>query len=215
MAKEARRGAVLAAESSLSACRGADLILGGMGGVYIGLSLAEKFDLPFVQAYLVPFTPTRDFPSMVVPPLPAFLGKSLNRATHHAARQMIWQGFRSADRLARTQVLGLPPGPVWGPYRSTHLRGMPTLYGFSPSVIPRPSDWGEEIHITGYWFLENDEDWKPPSRLLQFLEVGPPPVYIGFGSMSNRNPEETAELILAALEQTDQEEEKVSQPSTS
>jgi UDP:flavonoid glycosyltransferase YjiC (YdhE family) len=40
--------------------------------------------------------------------------------------------------------------------------------------------------------------------LLDFLQAGSPPVYIGFGSMSSRNPEETAELILKALKKTNQ-----------
>jgi UDP:flavonoid glycosyltransferase YjiC (YdhE family) len=39
---------------------------------------------------------------------------------------------------------------------------------------------------------------------MEFLESGPPPVYIGFGSMSNRKPEETADLVLQAIAQTRQ-----------
>ena len=204
MAKEAQRAGGLAAEAGLGACRETDLILGGMGGVFIGLSLAEKFGLPFLQAYLVPFSPTREVPSVLVPKLPSALGKTLNRATHHLARQMIWQGFQSADRLTRKQVLGLPPAPVWGPYNSEHLRGMPTLYGFSPSVLSRPTDWSADTHITGYWFLDEDDTWTPPPALLEFLEAGTPPVYIGFGSMSNRKPEEIANLVIRALQLTNQ-----------
>ncbi len=36
------------------------------------------------------------------------------------------------------------------------------------------------------------------------MQAGPPPIYIGFGSMSSRKPEETAQLILRALAQTGQ-----------
>lgn len=204
MAKEAKRASVMAAECGVAACKGSDLIMGGMGGVFIGLSLAEKFNLPFVQAYLVPFTPTRDFPSVLVPSLPPILGKILNHPSHHLTHQMIWQGFRSADQVARKEVLGLPPAPFLGPYRSPHLNGMPTLYGFSPSVISHPTDWGKDIHLTGYWSLEPEGNWTPPKDLLNFLDAGPPPVYIGFGSMSNRRPEETANLVLNALQQINQ-----------
>lgn len=31
--------------------------------------------------------------------------------------------------------------------------------------------------------------------LIEFLESGPPPVYIGFGSMSDPNPKETSKII--------------------
>jgi UDP:flavonoid glycosyltransferase YjiC (YdhE family) len=39
---------------------------------------------------------------------------------------------------------------------------------------------------------------------MEFLQSGSPPVYVGFGSMSNRNPEETADMVLQALIQTQQ-----------
>ena len=78
------------------------------------------------------------------------------------------------------------------------------LYGFSPSVVPMPADWGPANHITGYWFLDPAEDWTPPAALLKFLQAGPAPVYIGFGSMSSRKPEETAELVIKALKKTNQ-----------
>ncbi|MBK5109436.1 MAG: glycosyltransferase family 1 protein [Anaerolineales bacterium] len=153
---------------------------------------------------MLPFTPTGDFPSVLTPNLPSWLGGSTNRLSHHLTRQVIWQGFRSADKLARQKILALSPASFFGPYNSDHLRGMPVLYGFSPSVITAPGDWTEDIHITGYWSLESSEDWLPPAELLAFLNAGPPPVYIGFGSMSNREPEETANLVTEALVSSEQ-----------
>ena len=40
------------AEDGLGACRGVELIVAGVGGLFIGLALAEKLDVPFMQAYL-------------------------------------------------------------------------------------------------------------------------------------------------------------------
>ncbi len=204
MAKEAQNEARAFATSGLDACQGMDLVLAGMGGAYIGFALAEKARIPFLQAYVVPFTPTRNFPSVLVPNLPRWLGGSLNRLSHHLMRQMMWQGFRSADTLARRKTLDLPAAPFAGPYNSDCTRGLPILYGFSPAVIPVPSDWNENIHVTGYWFLDESDDWTPPSALTNFIESGSPPVYIGFGSMSNRKPEEMADLVVRALKQIDQ-----------
>jgi sterol 3beta-glucosyltransferase len=195
MAKEAQREAIGFSKGGLAAAQDMDIVLAGMGGLYIGLAVAEKLNLPLIQAYVVPFTPTREFSSVLTPKLPV----PLNRLSHQLTRQIMWQGFRSADTLARKKVLGIPPAPLSGPYNSRSAQGMPVLYGFSPSVIPPPSDWNGNTHITGYWFVDEADDWQPSSALLDFLQSSSPPVYIGFGSMSSRNPERTADLIIHAL----------------
>jgi UDP:flavonoid glycosyltransferase YjiC (YdhE family) len=200
MAKEAQREALRFAEGGLLAAQGMDIVLSGMGGLYIGIAVAEKLGIPLVQAYVVPFTPTQELSSVLTPKLPTFL----NRFSHQLTRQLMWQGFRSADTIARKKVLNIPAAPFLGPYNSRSTHNMPILYGFSPSVIPAPSDWNGNTHITGYWFVDEAEDWQPPMALLEFLQSGPPPVYIGFGSLSNRNPEQTADLVIQALALTNQ-----------
>lgn len=52
--------------------------------------------------------------------------------------------------------------------------------------------------------VQEAPDWSPPSALMEFLQSGSPPIYIGFGSMGNRNPEATANLVLEALAKTQQ-----------
>jgi UDP:flavonoid glycosyltransferase YjiC (YdhE family) len=52
--------------------------------------------------------------------------------------------------------------------------------------------------MTGYWFLDEDE-WTPPRELTDFLDAGPAPVYVGFGSMVAKDEEKTALAIRAAL----------------
>jgi sterol 3beta-glucosyltransferase len=200
MAKEAQREALRFAEGGLLAAQSMDIVLSGIGGLFIGTAIAEKMDMPLIQAYVFPFTPTHEFSSVLTPRLPALL----NRLSHEVARQLMWQGFRSADTIARKKVLNIPAAPLFGPYHSKSTQNMPVLYGFSPSVIPAPSDWHGNIHITGYWFVNEADDWQPPASLLDFLQSGSPPVYIGFGSMANRNPEQTTDLILQALALTNQ-----------
>ncbi len=78
-------------------------------------------------------------------------------------------------------------------------RNDPTIYGFSPSVLPTPDDWPPNHHVTSYWFLEPASGWQPPRELSQFLESGPPPVYVGFGSMDTQNPARMTRLVVDAL----------------
>ena len=200
MAKEAQREALRFAEGGLRAAQGMEIVLSGLGGLFIGIAIAEKLDIPLVQAYVVPFSPTREMSSVLTPKLPPVL----NRVSHQLTRQLMWQGFRSADTIARKKVLNIPAAPLLGPYDSKSTHNMPILYGFSPSVIPAPSDWNDQTHITGFWFVDEADDWQPPASLLDFLQAGPAPIYIGFGSMSSRAPEQTADLIIQALKLTNQ-----------
>jgi sterol 3beta-glucosyltransferase len=190
------------AQVGLAACQGVDLMVVGLGGLNIAVALAEKFQIPILPAFLFPFTPTRAFPGILLPSFLSKLGGTFNWLSHLLVQQLMWQGFRTADRLSRQQVLNLPPAPFWGSYKSAVMQRYPTVYGFSPSVIPKPADW-QKTEIVGDWFLAAS-DWTPPADLVEFLQNGAPPVYIGFGSMGIRNPEATADLVLQAIARTGQ-----------
>jgi UDP:flavonoid glycosyltransferase YjiC (YdhE family) len=99
----------------------------------------------------------------------------------------------------REQTLGLPPYSFGGPLSRWKRRRPPYFYGFSPTVVPRAREWGAEVHVTGYWFRETNADWRPPADLADFLDAGPPPVFVGFGSMTGRDSQATTELVVSAL----------------
>jgi sterol 3beta-glucosyltransferase len=200
--KIAQEAAIDWTGAGLLACKGIDLIIVGIGGLNVAVALAEKLQIPILPAFLFPFTPTRAFPGILLPSSLSKLGGTFNWLSHLVVQQLLWQGFRKADRLSRSNVLNLPAASFWGPYKSPILKRYPTIYGFSPSVIPKPEDW-QNTEVVGDWFLEAI-DWSPPAELVAFLNNGAPPVYIGFGSMGIQDPEATAELILEAIDRTGQ-----------
>jgi sterol 3beta-glucosyltransferase len=91
MAKEAQQRAVQFGRVGLAACQGMELVLAGVGGVFVGLALAERLGLPLLQAYYIPFTPTRAYPSFLLPKLPRLPGLP-NLLSHHLARQSLCGG---------------------------------------------------------------------------------------------------------------------------
>ncbi|KAI9805248.1 MAG: hypothetical protein M1833_005701 [Piccolia ochrophora] len=58
----------------------------------------------------------------------------------------------------------------------------PLTYLWSPSVLPKPKDWGPSIQIAGYCFYDPPASYQASQELLRFLEAGEAPIYIGFGS---------------------------------
>lgn len=79
---------------------------------------------------------------------------------------------------------------------------MPYTYLWSPGLIPKPADWGPEIDIAGFVFLDLASSFKPPKTLVEFLDAGEPPVYIGFGSIVVDDPDKFTALIFKAVEKS-------------
>ena len=184
------------------ACRGTDVVIHSFLMTNAGHEAALQLDVPDFSALIFPiFTRTAAFPNMMFPALP--LGDIYNRLTHDVFTQTFWQGSRLAYGWVRRKHPHLPRLSGW-PFSTSSRQSPPILYGFSSHVIPRSPDWGENVHVTGYWFLDTAPYWQPPADLVDFLEAGPPPVHIGFGSMITDEATRLTEIALDALAQTGQ-----------
>lgn len=76
---------------------------------------------------------------------------------------------------------------------------MPYTYLWSPGLVPKPKDWGPEIDIAGFVFLDLASTFKPSADLTSFLEAGEPPIYIGFGSIVVDDPDRFTQMIFEAV----------------
>lgn len=177
-----------------------DAIINQLPGGLYGADLAEKLNIPMITAAVIPLMRTRSFPMVAFPQWPAFL-PGYNALTYRLAEQIVWSGFRRATNRWRREVLGLAKRPFLGSF--SQFSRCPTLFGFSEAVVPRPPDWGDNVHYTGYWQPE-ESAWTPPSALVEFLAAGPPPVFVGFGSMPARDPQQVTQVVLDAIQRTGQ-----------
>jgi UDP:flavonoid glycosyltransferase YjiC (YdhE family) len=184
-------------------CRDADVIVVSTTAYLLGYAIAKRLQVPLVRAFCYPVSPTRSYPVDFVPAwLP--LGERLNLATYQMLRQVLWQIARPWLAGACRDVLGLETLPLLEPFGDLDRQQQLLLYAYSAAVAPPPPDWGKWIEVTGYWFLDRPTDWRPPPALVTFLDEGPPPVCIGFGSMTNRDPTELARTVARALALTGQ-----------
>ena len=184
------------------ACQDADAIIASPTAAN-AYDCAKALEAPLFLGLLQPLIPTRHFPSFFLPPFPNF-GGAFNKTTHHLFNQLLWQNARTSVNNWRKARLGLRPASFFGPYRKQRAQRVPYLIACSPSIIPKPPDWRAWHHVTGYWFLEPQSDFRPPPDLEDFLRSGAPPVYIGFGSMAQQQPEKVTEVIVEALARSNQ-----------
>lgn len=202
LGKIAERASNLMAEVGLEACKGADAIVTGFGGAFMAEGVSVRLGIPLVQAYNVPLTPTSAFPGALAPGLS--FGPRSRWLSHVLTRQGVWMLMRSSGNAPRMKVLGLPSAPLFAPSKSKGFAPGPVLYGHSPAVLPHAPEWGDDVEVTGFWFTDEPAGWTPPPGLEAFLDAGPKPVCIGFGSMSQRDPKATTRLVLDAVARSGQ-----------
>lgn len=70
-------------------------------------------------------------------------------------------------------------------YTLDHVAGADCLITEKNCILPviSFSDWGPMVDVVGFCFLNLAEDYKPPQDLVDWLAAGPPPIYVGFGSL--------------------------------
>lgn len=185
-------------DDCLAAVAEADLVLFHPLAAFAALAIEEQQGTPVLPAYLQHVHPTGAYPFTGVPPKPA-LGRMYNTLSYPLAMQLYWQLMRSMVNDWRARH-GMSAYSVVGPMNEVRNRTAPFLYGFSRHIIPRPSAWDARVHITGYWFLGREPDWQPPAELVDFLDDGPPPIYMGFGSLVHNDMERIVGITLDALQ---------------
>ena len=76
-------------------------------------------------------------------------------------------------------------------YHKEDLHLVPFTYCFSPTLVPRPSDWPRDlIDIVGFFSLDGSKsNYKPNLELVEFLAQEDKPVYFGFGSLVVEKPQ--------------------------
>lgn len=199
-------------QAYLEACKGADAVIYTSIG-FLGLRVAGELGVPGVGAMCGPLVnSTHHFPSSFLPvpsgrlevsPGKGSLRGAYNRLSYLLLHQLLWQPLRAPTNGALREA-GLSPFPFRGPFEEVRRSRGPVLNGWSRHVLPQPSDWGERLPTTGYWFLDRPEDWRPSRGLEDFLESGPPPVSVGFGSMAGAGAEWLTEIVLGALRRAKQ-----------
>lgn len=182
------------------ACQDTDAVL-CWSWTRIGPSLSEKLGVPLfvVSPNPVLHLPTFAFANPFQGPGDLPLGSIYNRLTWLLANPFTRIGQNQVN-VWREKSLGLAPLSWSDELRQ--LRRLPHLLGYSPSVLPKPWDWGDDISVTGYWFLDQPIDYVPPPHLSDFLAAADPPVAVGFSSQISRDTKRITTAVIDGLRQS-------------
>lgn len=162
----------------------------------LGRHIAEAYDIPYLELSLQPNAPTGEFPPVVSGA--RSLGRWGNRAAGRLSLRIVDRLYRDASRELRAR-LDLPPATPRTLRRRAEAAGRPVLHGFSEVLVPRPKDWPSGLEVVGNWWPWHSADAQLPYAVRDFLAAGPPPVFIGFGSMAGGEGERLSSLAVRAL----------------
>ncbi|KAG6195338.1 hypothetical protein E4U35_008472 [Claviceps purpurea] len=164
------------------------------------IHIAEKMGIPLHMMFTMPWSPTRAFPHPLANVQSSNADDVMtNYLTYTLVDMMTWQGLGDIINRFRKRALDLPAlSFVWAPGSLNRLK-IPYTYCWSPALIPKPNDWGVHIDVSGFCFLDLASSYIPDPDLAEFLETGPPPVYIGFGSIVVEDPNSMTQMIFEAI----------------
>jgi vancomycin aglycone glucosyltransferase len=152
-------------------------------------SATEKLGLHYVYASYHP----AHLPSAHHPP-PNYLG------WHFANNQALWDlDAQNMDALFGATLnghrasIGLPPVDN---LRDHAITDRPWLAA-DATLGPWPEPADADVVQTGAWLLPDERPL--PADLVTFLEAGPPPVYVGFGSMGLQNSKDIVPVLIEAI----------------
>jgi len=168
-----------------------------------GVHIAEALNIPYFRAFTMPWSKTAQYPHPFISP-PVENSARFNTASYILFDNVFWLGTSGQINRWRKKYLGLDATDMGHMAQAK----IPFLYNFSPSVVPKPMDWGDQITVTGYWFLDNpDLGWTPAPSLLEFIAQAraddKPLVYIGFGSITVPNARAMTRSIVKAVLKSD------------
>jgi len=183
-----------------AACEGAEAII----ATYLGQifqSLAEVRRIPYIQTHYFMMDKNPEAPITSAPGQRKG-GKAWNLISYELGYFIVsvMEKYYLADWREKR---GMAPRRLEGsPKYELNGHTIPVLYAMSPLVMPRPANWGENIHMTGFWRDERDVHFTPSPELSAFLEAGEKPIYIGFGSMVSGDMGETLNIVMDAIRES-------------
>jgi vancomycin aglycone glucosyltransferase len=173
------------------AARDADLMIGG-GVQFGGPSIAEALGVPYRFIAYCPIV----FPSSEHPPF--VIERQLRTPWLNRGLWRLFLGTLGAQirRGLNRQRSALGLEPIRDVY--ANLCGDEPLLAADPDLAPGPHDAPVAYRQVG--FLHAPDTGEPlPEKLEEFLAGGPPPIYVGFGSMPDPNPERTTQRLLDVI----------------
>lgn len=188
-------------EGFIASATGADAVIANHMTFERAQCVADARAIPVALVWPLSAAVTGEFGSQIVT-RGRIRSRTLRKLSHEVAWRIWWHASAGQIRAFRRK-LGLSPrsAPAFQRLSNPHALW---LHTFSPSLLPRPSDWPSYLKVTGAWQapprLRSAASESVPKELETWLEDGDPPIFFGFGSMPVFEPQRLLDDAIAVSE---------------
>jgi UDP:flavonoid glycosyltransferase YjiC (YdhE family) len=180
-------------------CQNMDMLISSFTSNTYVASMAEKLNIKHIslmfQPSLIASRSGMVLPKALFPNKTNFINYLFSKILIEPA---CWYLYGPLTNRIRKELLGLPL--LNEREYLKRAKQTLTLHTYSNKIVPQPLDWPSSFHTTGYCFFDEDnQEWKAPKELIEFLDTKEPVISVGFGSMTGRNREHFSKQVLEAI----------------
>ena len=173
-----------------------------IGHIHVAEALGIPCHIMFPQPW---YYGTKEFPHPMAG-LDYVQGRNMNLQSYTAFETLFFTNFSRQINQWRHRTLRLPI--IYAGSTSTNqvaAAKLPFSAMWSPSFVPKPKDWPEQCAVVGTFVNKTGGqtfDTSPFQELQAWIDKGPPPIFLGFGSMVIRDTKSLVEMIQKAVHAT-------------
>lgn len=183
-------------EQLITLLDGVDIVVGASIQL-VAEFVTKAFNIPY---FFIAYAPTL-IPSSYHPPItiPFDISNNLVNNSLWWINDKLWNiAIKKQANFYRKKLKLKPIENFLDPLRELKNNLILSSY---PELAPLPPDLSGKISQTGTLFYFTDE--KMPQQLEKFLDDDKPIIYVGFGSMTDHEPDKTTDLIVNITKKSD------------
>jgi len=135
-------------------------------------------------------------------------GGRFNAQSYDAFEKLTMTTFGHTINIWRRKKLELPEIRGHAGFSTSIVDSrIPFSAMWSPAFVPKPKDWPEQCRVVGTFVVDQQNsssfDESEFAELTEWLNAGPPPIFLGFGSMVIGDTTKLAAIIKRAVVKAD------------
>ena len=184
-------------DQTIQALDGSDVCMYGTCSGFVR-DAADKLGIPCVRYFYSPYDRTDMYSLYSVEHNTPAVAKSYDNIT--GGMPMLSNLLMGKWRRKN----GIPKVKSFEHYTEQNGRKVLTLYPVSPILMPQDPKWGDQIHVTGYWYHPEEDaaGYEANPELEKFLTEGEKPIFVAFGKAESKELAELQVRTVDALKET-------------